>query len=166
MSGWRRPKASNCADQCRALLGRARGHRRELGQLGLLELQGKDLAIAEDDREQIVEVVRDAAGELPDGIHALGLGRALLQLVLLGHVAADAIAGLVFLDPGHGPEHGDDGSVGPDMAIAHREQELACRPQAIVPDRQGAIVVMDEIEPGAADQFLAVASPRSEGSSR
>ena len=47
------------------------------------------------------------------------------------------------------------------MAIAHREQELARRPQAIVADRQGAIVVMDEIEPRAADQVLAAASPRS-----
>ena len=29
--------------------------------------------IAEDDRKQVVEVVRDAAGELPDGFHLLGL---------------------------------------------------------------------------------------------
>ena len=46
---------------------------------------GRELALGEadageDHRQQVVEVVRDAAGELADALQALGLGQALLEL--------------------------------------------------------------------------------------
>jgi hypothetical protein len=39
-----------------------------------------------DDREQVVEVVRDAAGEPPDRLHPLGLDEPLLEAPALGDV--------------------------------------------------------------------------------
>ena len=38
--------------------------------------------MAADDREQIIEVVRDAAGEPADGFHLVSLAQALLELLL------------------------------------------------------------------------------------
>ncbi len=46
----------------------------------------EDLGIAENDGQQIVEVVRDAAGELPDGLHLLRLAQLLLGPALVGDV--------------------------------------------------------------------------------
>ena len=45
--------------------------------------------VARDDREQVVEVVRDAAGEAPDRLHAPRLLELLLEAALLGDVADD-----------------------------------------------------------------------------
>ena len=42
--------------------------------------------VAEDDRQHVVEVMRDAAREPPDGLHLLGLAELLLQRPLLRHV--------------------------------------------------------------------------------
>src|SRR6185436_15058975 len=42
------------------------------------------LGVAEDAAEDVVEVVRDAAGEAPDGFHLLRLAQALLQPAALG----------------------------------------------------------------------------------
>jgi hypothetical protein len=39
-----------------------------------------------DGGQQVVEVVRDAAGQLADGLHLLGLGQLQFDLLLLGHV--------------------------------------------------------------------------------
>ena len=44
-----------------------------------------------DDGQQIVEIVRDAAGQLADRLHLLGLLQPLLDRPRVGHVAADAI---------------------------------------------------------------------------
>ena len=49
----------------------------------------QQLGEAEDRREHIVEVVRDAAGELADGLQLLGLPQLRFELALLGDVAAD-----------------------------------------------------------------------------
>jgi hypothetical protein len=46
-----------------------------------------DLAVAADDGQQVVEVVRDAAGELPDRLHLLRLAELVLEHAALGHVA-------------------------------------------------------------------------------
>ena len=43
-----------------------------------------------DDGEDVVEVVRDAAGELPDGLHLLRVAQLGFELALAGDVAADA----------------------------------------------------------------------------
>jgi len=47
----------------------------------------QDLDAAGDDGEEIVEVVRNAAGELADGIHLLRMAQLLLGRDLLGDVA-------------------------------------------------------------------------------
>ena len=107
ISVWRREKASSwrVSFSPRAGGGADRLHR--LLVLGLLEPALQDLRVAGDDHQQIVEVVRDAAGELAERLHLLRLGELLarlferdLRLVLLGDVArhlgeADQLAGLV-----------------------------------------------------------------------
>jgi hypothetical protein len=54
------------------------------------ELAEEELAVAHDRREEIVEVVRDAARELPHRFHLLRLTELCLKLPLLGHVDAHA----------------------------------------------------------------------------
>ena len=50
---------------------------------------GKQAGADRDDREEVVEVVRDAAGELPHGVHLLDVAELLLEPSLLGHVIRD-----------------------------------------------------------------------------
>ena len=50
----------------------------------------KDFDRAGDDGEDVVEIMGDAAGELPDRIHLLGLTQPFLGLVLVGHVGGRA----------------------------------------------------------------------------
>src|SRR5206468_5117723 len=57
--------------------------------LGARELLVEEVGVAEDHREVVVEVVRDAAGELADEGELLGTRRALLLLALAGDVADD-----------------------------------------------------------------------------
>ena len=47
-----------------------------------------EAGVAADDREEVVEVVRDAAGELAHALEALGLAQLSLEALALGHVAA------------------------------------------------------------------------------
>ena len=54
-----------------------------------LEVRGEHLAVAEDDGQEVVEVVSDAPGEVPDGLHLLGLPELHLHPVALGHVHRD-----------------------------------------------------------------------------
>ena len=49
-------------------------------------------AVADDDRQQVVEVVRDAAGQPADGFHLLGLAKSLLQTFPFADVAGNAQA--------------------------------------------------------------------------
>ena len=41
---------------------------------------------ADDRRQHVVEIVRDAAGELTDRFHFLSLGEAVFERLLLGHI--------------------------------------------------------------------------------
>ena len=58
---------------------------REVGVV--VRLREDQLAVADDDGEQIVEVVRHPAGEPPDGLHALRLPQFLFQAYARGDVA-------------------------------------------------------------------------------
>ena len=60
----------------------------ELGGLAVV-LGAEQRRVAGDDRQQVVEVVRDAAREAPDRLHALRLLQLLLEAPLLGDVADD-----------------------------------------------------------------------------
>ena len=86
------------AAECQQLAGEARGAvgrpldlvqvlPRHVGEPRLLLQQGH---VADDAREQVVEVVGDAAGELTDGLRPLGLHQSLLELAAVGHVGAAA----------------------------------------------------------------------------
>ena len=52
-------------------------------------LVADDLQVAEDDRQQIVEIVRDAAGQLADRFHLLRMPKLRLHRPALRHVARD-----------------------------------------------------------------------------
>ena len=75
------------AGQPRAALGR---RQRVLGialELGVVGALGDDVEAADDHRQQIVEVVRDAAGELAQRLHLLALPQLLLRGLEFGDVA-------------------------------------------------------------------------------
>ena len=55
-------------------------------RLALLEVRHEQLAVAEDDGEHVVEIVRHAACEPPHGVHLLRLTELLFQPKALGHV--------------------------------------------------------------------------------
>ena len=61
------------------------GDRRELRLL--LDRVRQDLDGAGDDRQDIVEIMRDAAGELTEGFHLFGLPDAVLRRDLVGQIA-------------------------------------------------------------------------------
>src|SRR5207247_1886122 len=71
--------------------------RHHVPQVGLgIRLAGRkrlrdQLGVREDDGEQIVEVVSDAAGELADRLHLLGLAQLLLERAPLRHVLRDRL---------------------------------------------------------------------------
>src|SRR5690606_24592881 len=65
---------------------------------------------AQDDTQQVVEIVRDAAGELPDGFQLLHPAQGFLGPLEIGNVGAHGHEGLdlaVFVEQGH------DGRVDP-----------------------------------------------------
>jgi hypothetical protein len=73
-------------------VGQARAHQRrvvgpgeQVALLGVLQLHLEQLVVAGDDGQQVVEVVRNAPGQLPDRLHALRLA----QRLVLHHLLAD-----------------------------------------------------------------------------
>ncbi len=74
--------------------------------------------IAEDNRQQVVEVVRNAAGELADRFQPLGAPQRFFCLALIGYIAIDranADGGAI------GPEHGEFGDdQGVQFAVGER----------------------------------------------
>ncbi len=84
---WRRLNASNWRVSAGGALGGLgdllRGTRRRFIKFGRAE----ERCVAVDDGENVVEVVRDAAGELADGLHFLRLAELLLQPPLRRDIA-------------------------------------------------------------------------------
>ena len=56
-------------------------------ELFVFEAMGQHVGVAHDPRELVIEVVRDAAGELTDGGHLVGLVQTILEPLPLGNVA-------------------------------------------------------------------------------
>src|ERR1051325_202079 len=82
----------------------ADGGRDDIAQGRVVRAAREQLGIGEDDGEQVVEVVRDAAGELPDRFHLLRLAELLLEPAALAHVFREhlmAVHSAVFV--AHGP---------------------------------------------------------------
>ena len=85
-------ESEEAMDQKRAALGAPLGRACETLEhrlVALGETAPQRLDIARDDREQIVEIMRDAAGELADRLHLLRLAHPLLAGPALGQVAGD-----------------------------------------------------------------------------
>src|SRR6185503_12197567 len=49
------------------------------GGVAVVEAGDHELGVADDDEQEVVEVVGDAAGEAADGLHLLGLAELLLE---------------------------------------------------------------------------------------
>ena len=79
-SSWRTSVAARCAARLISRRSSRRGSSR-------LDLPHQQLGVADDGGEEVVEVVRDAAGELADRLHLLRLTQLLLEALPLGHVA-------------------------------------------------------------------------------
>ena len=78
--------------EIRAACGGLVDHPRDGGELRfVLDGIGQDFDRPGDDGEDIVEIMRDAAGELADGLHLLGLPDAVLGRDLVGEVAHEAV---------------------------------------------------------------------------
>ena len=58
-------------------------------RVGLVQPRDDQLRVAVDHRQQVVEVVRDATGELADGLHLLRLDQLLLELLLGADVVGE-----------------------------------------------------------------------------
>ena len=98
-SGWRRPKARSWRGQ----LGAARDARERvlhprLGPLVAGDVLREQLQVAADHLQQVVEVVRDAAGQLAERLHLLRAAQVLLELLALGDVAARGVELVAFRD--------------------------------------------------------------------
>ena len=98
-SGWRRAKASSRRVRSAPRSADSSASRTSSSVTGS---SGADLAqhveIADDDRQQVVEVVRQTAGELADRLHLLRLTQLValrLRLAPFGQVAHDADEGMV-----------------------------------------------------------------------
>jgi hypothetical protein len=108
---------------------------------------------ADDDGEQVVEVVRHAAGELPDRFHFLGLAQSLLGEALVGAVHQDAgdprrrIALVADPAPERDPAHLSVGA--PDAALEVERAGLASRRESALGD---VAVLLDDVR----DQALSV----------
>jgi hypothetical protein len=122
----------------RRRLQRAPGVIRGLG-IGR-DLLVQQVEIADHDGQEIVEVVRDAAGELAHRLEPLRAAQPLLGRVALAHVAADEEVLVVGLGPDAGPGERHDLAVLVHVArleIAHRvaaarQPHLVARPLEIV----------------------------------
>ena len=75
-------------------------------RLVLLEQPLQEVQVADDDAQQIVEVMGDAASDLADGVHLLGAAQGLLGEFLFGNVLFEAQkvsdAAILVLDRGDG----------------------------------------------------------------
>ena len=56
------------------------------GRIGLAVIGQKQIGITDDRLQDVVEIMRHAAGELADRLHLLGLGELPLELALLARI--------------------------------------------------------------------------------
>ena len=73
------------------------------GRVGRPVIGEEQIAIADDRLQHVVEVVRDAAGELADGVHLLRLGELLLDEAQIGGVERVEDRALAALRPRRSP---------------------------------------------------------------
>ncbi len=128
-------------------------HQRQCGFLPL-ELFLGHLGIAQDDREQIVEVVGDAARELAHRLHLLRLPELLFGRHALGHVAADEEVLLLRLGPCAHPGQGHDVAFLVHIAAIEVAHAAAVPRQSHLRPRPLEIGRIDEVGGAAPDHLL------------
>ena len=68
--------------------------RDDVAQARFVGTAGQELGVGEDDRQQVVEIVRDSTGELTDRFHLLGLTELFLQAASLADVLGEHFVAL------------------------------------------------------------------------
>ena len=113
-------------------------------------------AEAEDRGEQVVEVVSDAACQLADGLHLLGLAQLLLEAEPLGDVLGEHEPGAPAfeLDPVRENFHVDEGPVLlPVLGVAHRRRATVLSGQRRF--ESGDLAGRPDVGQGHPQEFLA-----------
>ena len=77
------------ASEIGAVLGGMPHRFGELAQAVVLDLRCQNIGVEQDRRQHVVEVVSDAAGQLADGFHALGLRQLGFGMLAIGDVRDD-----------------------------------------------------------------------------
>ena len=139
-------------------------HPRDGGELRLaLDGIGQDFDRSGDDRQDVVEVMRDAAGELADRFHLLGLPDALLGRDLVGEIADESVEHEAVAAPQRGnaqfdldllavaPQRLDFDAAAENRAFAGAQEALA----GPTCERRGARPGMISSQRVPADRFVA-----------
>ena len=110
--------------------------------------------VAVDHREQVVEVVGDAARQLSDRLHLLRLPDLLAEPALFGDVPSEGVDGLLCRERNRAPREPTVGAIL--GAIAVHESVDALTAAQLVSDNPGRldVVGMNERQPGLCLQFL------------
>ena len=144
------------AGQRRGALGGAGDLLRRAAQMRFgAEAFEKKFRVAGDDHQQIVEVVRDAAGEAADGFHLLRLAQLLLERAALGDVFGEEFEDNPFFAAVGDGATGDANDRRAVLAFPFGVQafERRCRAQ-IVGEVEPLVGVGIETEDVLADQFV------------
>ncbi len=121
----------------------------DVGALGVLgaEVLEQQVAVAGDGREEVVEVVRDAAGEPAHGLDPLRLAELGLERPVLGHVHHHALVHYLPIGRGYGVGrhlHGDEGSV---LALPLDLRPRRARVNEALPRRRIRVDVAGDVQP-------------------
>jgi hypothetical protein len=143
--------------------GRAQRHAHvalDLVQAVLVDAHVHQFQAARDPRQQVVEIVRQAAGELADGLHLLRLAQLLLgalQLVLAFAFGGDVARRAIQLAVGghRHPRQPAPAAVLVAQAVFQAQRRQVAR-QRILPGLAagGAVVGVDEIQEGGGGDFV------------
>ena len=126
-----------------------------LAQLGMeapILLQVFD--VGHDDHEDVVEVVRHAAGQLADRLHLLGLPKLLLGMVVVRHVAADEVVLAIGLRPNRHPVQRNRTAILVDIAAAEMPDGSAAASRAHLVAGCLEIIGKSECRARLADHFF------------
>ena len=136
--------------------------------LGPVALEDQ-LAVARDRGQEVVEVVRDAAGQPADRLQLLRLAEILLEAVALGHVLdlGDEVERVVVRvpDEGDGEEHRDEVALAVDIALLQLVPARLAREEPAHVGEVGLEVVRmrDVLEHAREQLVLGVADDLAEG---
>src|SRR5271166_4815878 len=99
MEGLTATEGEELSRELRAVQRRVLSLLQELAQLGIVQAGGEHLQIGGDYGQEIVEIMRDPAGELPDRLHLLRLPEFVFDLLATGEVADESGEDSLSVDP-------------------------------------------------------------------